>query len=633
MMVAAGQALRRYVRSFFRQEERLTPSQWNERHIVLPPGKQETEAGPVSFKSRPYLREPIDCFADPTLTDVVLVGPTRIGKTFFLRMVFAWSIAGDPAPVLWVDSTEDKGQDISRKELQPMVEANACLRDRKPAASKNYTDTRMLFPGAAFTIVGGNSDAQVAGDTVKRVLGNELDKWRGSTDKEAAIAELVRHRTESFDDERKHGWSSTPTLEELQTWQYYLRGDQRKWFCICPRCEEPQQLDWANVWWDPDAKLPTGKWDLERVKKSARYRCANVNCTAAAGPTGWTDPERLAAIQHPLAHWRATTIGQPGWRSYHINGLYGPLKTNNVGALAVDFLAARNTGFYSDRQDFWNSRMGLPWRDEISLATVEKFAAREKIPAGIGAGDGSYSRGSVPRGWKPDLWILGFDVQSNRLPWTVTAYDWAGNSFVVDHGDAATWKDLDQIQEDYRKTLTGTSYVIGDINFEDRRAETLEQIFLRRDRGWLGAEGFELSKDLVRLEQANVYLGGKQQKDGYTINKLVISVYEFKVELEKRFTGEIPNWFSYQLTPLISTEQEAEEQAELYKQLLDERRVPRKVRTAGKPPFEFKSRTKNNHAFDIQVYSLALFWTLQKRRSTAGRGPQAGERKTVEVKR
>lgn len=634
MMVAAGRTLLDYVRSFFRVPERLSPSRWCERHLYLPPGKQESEPGPVRFDSRPYLREPLDCFAEQGVTDIVFVGPTRIGKTFLLRMGFAYSVAGDPAPTLWVDSTESKAKDVSKKELQPMILANACLRDRLPKNRHNRTDLRILFPAAAFTMVGGNSDAQVAGDTVKRVFGNELDKWRAATDKEASIAELVRHRTESFEVERKHAWSSTPTLEELTTWQYAQRGDQRKWSAVCPRCGLGQFLSWENVKWDPAARLPSGKWDLARVKATARYSCAAADCTAhdptGERGTGWTDAERLAAVQSPSARWIPTAIGAPGWRSYLINGLYGPLGTNSPGQLAVDFLSARNTGFYSDRQDFWNSRMGLPWRDDISLVTVEKFAAREVPPSPLQP----YLRGALPAGWRPDLVTVGFDVQANRLPYVVRAWDWSGRSFLVDHGEAATWRDLAAIQEDYRK-LGGTSYVIGDINYEERRAEALEQIFLRRDRGWFGAEAFEQSKELVRLEQANVYAGGKlagkTERDRHFITKLVISAYEFKVELEKRFIGEIPNWFCYTL-PLAATEQELEEQAAYYRQLLDERRVPRKHRIAGKPPFEWRSKNKFNHAFDCEVYMLALFWTLQKRRSFAARQP-AAPREVVEVKR
>ncbi len=65
--------------------------------------------------------------------------------------------------------------------------------------------------------------------------------------------------------------------------------------------------------------------------------------------------------------------------------------------------------------------------------------------------------------------------------------------------------------------------------------------------------------------------------------------------------------------------------------------MPRKVRLAGKPPFEWRSKNKYNHAFDCEVYILALFWTLQKRRSFAERAAAekkaAGERGAMQVNR
>jgi hypothetical protein len=212
----------------------------------------------------------------------------------------------------------------------------------------------------------------------------------------------------------------------------------------------------------------------------------------------------------------------------------------------------------------------------------------------------------------------------------VRSFAWNGDCYLVDHGDAATWTDLDEIQSTYAKKFGCTSYCIGDINYEDRRAETLEQIYLRRDRGWYGAEGFEKTTDLVRLEKANVFLGGRLQKEGIYIPKLVISTYDFKVELEKRLSGDIRNMFYYQL-PLAATASEIEEQREYYIQRLDERRRPRKRPVAGKPAMEFVSRNKNNHFNDCEVYGLALFWVLSKHRSYAQRSKAPVDRRVVEV--
>lgn len=614
-MIEAGRTLQGFARGLFAYRPRMLPSGWVEKTLYLPPGRGESEPGKVNFNRRPYLREPLDCLARPDITDIVFVAPTRMGKTFLLRMALAHGVAADPGPSMWVDSTEDKAKAISKKELQPFIEANACLRTRKPRNRHWFTDLSMLFPGAAFTMVGGNSDAQVAGDTVKRVYGNELDKWRGATDKEASISELVRHRTESFDWGRKHFWSSTPTLEEMTTWSYYKRSDQRVFRVICPDCGHVQALQWEQVFWDPAAQIAEQKWDLRAVKATARYRCARAECGSP-----WTDAQRHLAIWHKDAHWSATDTGQPGWAGFHLNGLYGPLRTNNVGELAVDFLAARNTGFFADRQDFWNSRMGMPWRDNPSNITADKFAKFEK----------EYLRGNLPAGFRPDLWTIAFDVQTYGIFWRLRAHDWSGESYLVDHGLAQNFADIAKIQGDYRARLPGTSYVIGDVHFEDRRAETMEAIFEYRDRGWFGAEGHEIMSDLVRLEKANPFLGGRRQKEGATITKLCVSSYSFKVELEKRFLGTVSGFWFYQLPPLIASETEAEEQKAYYTQLLDERRVPRKRQVPGKPAFEWKSRTKNNHFFDCEVYGLALFWVLSKRRAHTPRAG-GGERRVVEV--
>lgn len=619
----AGATLRGFVRGFLRFEERLRPSDWLAQNIELPPGRNETKSGKVDWEYMPPLREPVDMLAVPGVTDITFVGPTRIGKTFLLRMGFAWSVACDPGPALWVDSTVDKATDISKKELRPLVEHNPVLRSRKPSNRHNFADRRMLFPAAAFTMVGGNSAAGVAGDTVKRVFGNEVDKWRGSADKEAATIELARHRTESFDDERKHFWSCTPTIEEGPIWIWFQKGDQRRFFAICPHCQHPQHLTWPRVWWDPEAQLAEHRWDLERVKASARYRCENADCKASNGPDGWTDAERLAAIRHPDAHWRPTATPEPGFVSFHLNGLYGPLKVNNLGELAKDFLSARTTGFFTDRQDFWNSRMGEPWRENVATIDAQKFAALER----------PYRRGTKPDAFKADVLIVACDVQSNRLEWTANVANWAGESYVVDHGEAASWDDLEGVQDVYAH-LASESHVIVDVNFEDRRAETLEAIYARKARGWIGAEGFELAKDIVKIEKANVYLGGKLQNEGHYVAKLVISLYQFKVELEKRLAGEIKNWFTYALNGGELTLEEPDptakaEQAEFYKQLLDERRVPRKPAVAGKPAFVFRSKKGNNHKWDCQVYFLALLWVLSKRRTAKERA--AGERRTVKV--
>jgi phage terminase large subunit GpA-like protein len=594
---------------------RLTASQWVEANIFLPPGQNETEPGRVKFERRPYLREILDRMTDPQARDIVFVAPTRIGKTFLLRMAWAYGIAADPGPSGWYDQSIGKARSVSIKELRPLVETNEVLKSRKPANRHHYTNLFMLFPGAAFEMNGAQTAGQVAGDTYMRIYANETDKWGDASDKEAAPIELVRHRTESFDDRRKHIYSSTPTLETGTIWEAYLRGDQRIFQVICPDCGTAIPLIWDQLKWDQDAQIAEGKWDLERVQESAYYECQSCG-------SRWTERMRRLAIEHRDCHYKATNAHpQPGWFTYQVNGLYGPFDSNSCGALAADFLSSRSTGFYINRQDFWNSRMGLPWKDDVTSLTQEKFAAREA----------ACIRGDLPDGFAPDLLLVGVDVQTYGLPYVVEAYQWNGRYHTLDHGLASSWADLEAVQRAYTDKFKSTSRVITDINFEDRRAETLEAIYRRQHLGWFGAEGFEKAKDLVRIEKANPFMGGKMQGAGFTVQKLIISTYEFKVELEKDIGGESGYWTTYQL-PLIASDADHREQRDYYAQLMDERRVPRRVRVVNKPPYEFKSRNGNNHFWDCKVYCKALFFLLSRQRAYGARNGSGEPRKNYVVK-
>src|SRR5688572_30810800 len=159
------------------------------------------------------MREILNCLVEIGVVEILFSGPTQEGKTFLLRMAVAFKIAGRPGPMLWLDSTMPKGRSIVKKQIRPLVDTNPILAKRKPRDRHHYTNTEMLFPGAALNVYGANSDKQVAGDTVEVVVGNEAAKWKLETDDEAAILELVRHRTEQYGDTRKHLFSSTPRTE------------------------------------------------------------------------------------------------------------------------------------------------------------------------------------------------------------------------------------------------------------------------------------------------------------------------------------------------------------------------------------------------------------------------------------
>jgi len=595
-------------------EPRLLPSEWVSKNIVLPSG-YEAKPGYIDFNYAPYLREVLDCFENPAVRDVIFCAPTRFGKTLLLRLWFACALAKSPRSLLLFDSTIDKGRSLIRKEIKPLIQYNQVLRNLIPTNRHHFSDSHMLFPAASVDVFGANSAAGAAGDTCKMILGNEVDKWRGETDKEASMIELVRHRTESAEGERKHFFSSTPTTEDGNIWSEYMAGDQRKFFVRCPHCGHMQPLTWNQVRWSPDAQVEAGEWDLDAVRETARYACSSCGEL-------WDDDARLTAIRDPRSDWMPTAKPRiKTTRSYQINGLYGALQSSQIGELAVDFLQARRSQWFSSRRDFWNSRMGEVFRDDAKTITVDRFK---------GLLD-DYSRGSLPKGFKPDLIIVATDVQSYGLPFVVFGFKYSGEVKTIDHGVAPGFEDLERIQRNYTP-LAGCSFVVIDIGYEQRSPEVFDAIHRRVNLGWMGIDGFEQMKDsLTRLRNRDPFLGTKNQGQ-FMIQVLQVSTYEFKSEWEERFLKNIDLWRTYSVPDDPEHANDRKEQSEYFEQLIDERRVPRKVRRIGKPKWEWKSRNGKNHFFDCHVYALAFFYHFMKSRSfERGQSRKKAGRKTRKI--
>jgi phage terminase large subunit GpA-like protein len=622
-MIAGEAIFRSLVRRFLRLPERMKPSEFIQSKIRLPAGFNEKRPGPVKLKR--WMVEILDCLELRDVWDILLCGPTQEGKSFLLRMIVACKIGWRPGPMIWLSSTMNKGRSIVKKQIRPLIDHNPILSSRKPRDRHHYTNTEMLMLGAAINVFGANSENQVAGDTAEVVLGDEAAKWRLATEEEAAILELVRHRTEQYGATRKHFFSSTPRTENDLFWQEVERGDLRRWFIPCPHCGYMQALEWGDeqsvhgVKWSREAKRPDGSWDLEMVKTTARYHCANPECK---GPP-WDDEVRYKAIEDPRGEWRASKTARPGYRSYSLNGLYGTNESRQFGLLAAKFLDARSTGFLVDRQDFWNSDMGEVWRAKIEEVNIRKLAEIEV----------DYAWGGVPSWFKPDVVIMGADVQRSRLRYVVRALSWSGESYLVDFGWAPTWGDLDRVEADYRHL--GAWRAIVDLNFEDRRQEVREQVYARSRRGWILADGVEYTAERAKIDRENVYLGGRGAGDKHYAARLVISTYDFKCELEARRAGTIKNWFIFKLDMLqLQDDHAVKSYAEYKKEMLDEQRLPRTKKQKGMPEDEFRSRTKANHAWDCEVYILAYFWALWSRRTAKQRRADraaAGTRRTVEM--
>jgi len=402
-----------------------TVNEWCEDEVVLSE-RQTQMPGNFSTRMTPYLREPLECFGDVDVSDLVLVFGTQTGKTTMVQAGTAWRICNKPQPVVWVMPTEGLARSFSETRWLPLFDDSATLAAQKPADRHRFKNLEQHFSRCSLVFVGSNSPANLASRPAGLLLMDEVDKFARETDQETSALFLAENRTKSFVGALRVK-TSTPTTPDGAIWQEYQKGTQEKFMLECPHCHDRIELLWEQVKWDTEAK-EAGKWNMARVEESARYVCQR--CEGE-----WNDGQKIEALQG--GKWEATNpSAQRGFRSFHLNSLYAPWRSCTFGALAVKFL--RDKGTLNGLQDFTNSTMAMPWEQvESSIGEAHILALR-----------GDYLRGTCPI--EPSHLVTCADIGQDKQHWVTVAFDATGASFVLDYGTTLAIEDL--LEDSPRRT-------------------------------------------------------------------------------------------------------------------------------------------------------------------------------------
>jgi len=176
---------------------RQSVTDWCEQHLLLT-GRQTKHPGPYSTANRPYVREPLECWRDPSVTDVVLCWGSQTSKTTTLMAGLCWLIDNEPSPVLWLMPTELLARSFSRTRWMPFLEESRVMRRHFPDDRKKITLLEQHFDRCTLTFVGSNSPANLASRPIRILVADEVDKFAAATSREAAALELALQRTKSY---------------------------------------------------------------------------------------------------------------------------------------------------------------------------------------------------------------------------------------------------------------------------------------------------------------------------------------------------------------------------------------------------------------------------------------------------
>ena len=430
--------LRAHLRAMFAPEPDLAVWEWAEKKLVIPAGEAE-RAGPLSTEIIPYIREPLECFRRPAVTDLALMFGAQTAKTTAVMIGVSWLLVHQESSILWVTPSEALGRSFSESRWTPWLRASPVLRALIPRDSDRFKLLEQFLGAATLTFVGSNSAANLSMRPRAVVIQDETDKFAEATRREASASDLADQRTKAFA-LAKRVKTSTPTIESGRIWREYQRGSRRVYEVPCPGCREFITLEFENIKWPAAAKTADG-WDLPAVRAAAAYECQR--CAAAFG-----DEEAAAALG--AGRWRPTNPrAAPGCESYHLPSWYAPWASCRFGPLAVKYLTLKASW---DLKTWDNNERAMPTREIGETQDWRTLAARrESYPARVPAG--------------ALILTCGVDVQDDRLEAEVVAWGAGRESWSVEyavfHGDpsrAYVWRDLDTWLDQERAGADGADH-------------------------------------------------------------------------------------------------------------------------------------------------------------------------------
>lgn len=415
--------LRPRERRALRPPERLTVSEWADRHRSLPPwvnrpGQWETDW-------MPPLREIMDCVTDRRVEKVCAMCAAQIGKTEALLNILGYTFDQDPAMTLVVMSSEDTAKDLAENRVKVMFDCSPTLRALRTGRKTDWRTDVVKTDQMAVHFAWANSPSQLASRAVKRVFLDEVDKYPPSGGREADPVSLALERLTTFHDSLAF-LSSTPTNRNGLIWREWCASDRRRYHVPCPHCRTFQHLEFGQLEWG-------GERDPERIVREdlAFYRCAacrkeiREDRKLAMVREGVWVPEGAAVD----SRGRVTGNLRSPHRGYHLSRLYVPWIT--WSRVAAQFVRTKDD--HEGRKNFTNSWLGWIYEEVTESIGLERVAA-------LGA---DYEPGTVPDGG--EVLTAGADTQKDQLYYEIRAWGTGERSWLVEAGRCGSFDELGRL--------------------------------------------------------------------------------------------------------------------------------------------------------------------------------------------
>ena len=426
--------------NIFAPPPKLTVSEWAERYRVK---STESSATGGRWQNLPYQVEPMDCFTDPVVEEIVIMSSAQVGKTEIILNTIGYIADKLPAGSLIVFPTLEDSRIFSRTRLNPLFRDCKELRDKIAAPKSRMSGNTALykeFLGGFFRLVGSGSASGLASMPLPYVLADEVDKYEATSEGDPLSLALERSKMQF---NRKAMITSTPTVSgESRIEALYNLSDKRRFYVPCIHCEREQLLIFKNLKWD---KVKDKEGKNMHKPETAYYVCENCGCVI-------NDAQKNEMVKHGKWVAEAPFSGRAG---FHINEFYSPFRT--FAQIAQDFLKKKDDP--ETLQVFTNAVLGEVWN--IPCEKMEEMELFNRIEKYYSEDDENEEQRKLPQ--EGALLTAGVDVQQDRLEVVVRLWGKGDESWGIEYhvfwGDPyqdIVWLKLDQL---IRKQYTHASGV------------------------------------------------------------------------------------------------------------------------------------------------------------------------------
>jgi hypothetical protein len=385
--------------------EDFAPSEWAERHIVVPDGER---AGPMRFdRGYEYQREVMDAFFGP-------FGPGEMrrqgcaykgaqsGITLLCQAGALYWVAHRRVSTFHMMPRQFDADDKAKR-LADIIDADPLLTERFPSG---LLRVRKSTSGQSLRIPYSNSTAELKNWQSGIGIIDELDEceFRDYDSVAMALQRMGSYRRTI------EIYIGTPTIPDFGIHAIYESSDQRQWIIECPLCQKTMPYTWDGMM----------RWDAAMATDEDRSASARMVCALCEKTWDF----RLREIANSRGRWIARSpkskiIG------FDMNRLMVP--TSLPSKMVGDYLL----GLKSDgaMREHVNQNLG-----EVYLPSTGKLDSRV-VEAAI---DPALRWGEVPRGTVQ--LSAGIDVQGEAEPfdlfWELRAFNQDGHATVVAYGIA-----------------------------------------------------------------------------------------------------------------------------------------------------------------------------------------------------